>query len=78
MKESAGEANMTIITIVLISIVLGVGALIVSNLMKSTSDKSNCHSQGGFWWKTACYGDCTFSNNGKITSCVQSSKIDIG
>ena len=47
MKEAAGEANMTVITIVLIAIVLGVGTFIVNNLMKTTSMKSSCTSLGG-------------------------------
>ena len=41
MKEAAGEANMTVITIVLIAIVLGVGTLIVTSLMNNASSKSN-------------------------------------
>lgn len=40
MKEAAGEANMTVITIVLIAIVLGVGTLIVTNLMNKVSNKT--------------------------------------
>lgn len=47
MKEAAGEANMTVITIVLIAIVLGVGTIIVTNLMNSTSKKSACTEIGG-------------------------------
>ncbi len=46
MKEAAGEANMTIITIVLIAIVLGVGTMIVSSLMKETSDQSSKNING--------------------------------
>ena len=41
MKEAAGEANMTVITIVLIAIVLAVGTVIVTNLMNKTADKTN-------------------------------------
>ena len=41
MKEAAGEANMTVITIVLIAIVLGVGTVIVTNLMNKTSSKTD-------------------------------------
>lgn len=41
MKEAAGEANMTIITIVLIGIVLAVGTVVVTNLMNRTADKAN-------------------------------------
>ena len=47
MKEAAGEANMTVITIVLIAIVLGVGTVIVNSMMNSnesslsTNDKNS-------------------------------------
>lgn len=54
MKEAAGEANMTVITIVLIAIVLGVGTLIVTNLMNSTSNSSACTACGGEWANGAC------------------------
>ena len=59
MKEAAGEANMTVITIVLIGVVLAAGTLLVSNLMSSTSMSSCCTSSGGIWYKGACYSDCT-------------------
>ena len=59
MKEAAGEANMTVITIVLIAIVLGVGTLIVTQLMNKTKDdvtsgsnnttKAACENAGGTW-----------------------------
>lgn len=51
MKEAAGEANMTVVTIVLIAIVLGVGTLIVNGLMNGTGKKS-CESGGGTWDST--------------------------
>ena len=47
MKEAAGEANMTVITIVLIAIVLGIGTLVVTRLMTSTQNKSCCASLVG-------------------------------
>ena len=34
MKEATGEANMTIITVVLIGIVAAVGAILIPNIMK--------------------------------------------
>ena len=49
MKEAAGEANMTVITIVLIAIVLGVGTIIVNNLMNSNKKSSCCAANGGTW-----------------------------
>ena len=60
MKEAAGEANMTVITIVLIAIVLGVGTLIVTNLMNSTSNSTACTACGGEW----ANGQCTNPHTG--------------
>ncbi len=54
MKEAAGEANMTVITIVLIGIVLAIGSVIVSNMMKNTQNKAECASNGGVWDGTQC------------------------
>ena len=70
MKEAAGEANMTVITIVLIAIVLGVGTIIVNRLMASTQEKSCCAEAGGFWDN----GDCqNLDNAGTATynACTQ-------
>ena len=68
MKEAAGEANMTVITIVLIAIVLGVGTVIVNNLMTSNQKSSCCSSNGGVWYGGKCYlpNQCT-NTNGKTT-----------
>lgn len=49
MKEAAGEANMTVVTIVLIAIVLGVGTIIVTNMMGSMQGKTACAEAGGAW-----------------------------
>jgi len=56
MKEAAGEANMTVITIVLIAIVLLVGTLVVNRLMTSMRQKSCCADAGGSWVNNACAG----------------------
>ncbi len=62
MKEAAGEANMTVITIVLIAIVLGVGTIIISNLMNNTSNKSNNIMNGAG-------SNCTYNNSTKRYDC---------
>ena len=54
MKEAAGEANMTVITIVLIAIVLAVGTVIINNLMSTTAKKSACSELGGSLKGTTC------------------------
>lgn len=56
MKEAAGEANMTVVTIVLIAIVLGVGTLIVNRLVGSMAEKSCCTDAGGVWEGGTCTG----------------------
>lgn len=48
MKEASGEANMTVITILLIAIVGAVGTLIITSLMKNTGKKT-CVENGGTW-----------------------------
>ena len=54
MKEAAGEANMTVITLVLIGIVLAVGYTVITGLMESTSAKSECLNNGGTWQNGQC------------------------
>lgn len=56
MKEAAGEANMTVITIVLIAIVLAVGTVIVRSMMNNTKDASECMAKGCNWVSGQC--DC--------------------
>ena len=63
MKEAAGEANMTVITIVLIAIVLGVGTVIVNNLMNNTQKKSKCMDAG--YAGTNRTGDKCITTDGK-------------
>lgn len=59
MKEAAGEANMTVITIVLIAIVLAVGTIIVNGMLGSTKKSSCCTANGGVWRGGRCYASCS-------------------
>ena len=59
MKESAGEANMTVITIVLIGLVAAAGAIIIPNLLNSTKKSSCCQANGGIWRSNQCYASCS-------------------
>lgn len=56
MKEAAGEANMTIVTIVLIAIVLGAGTLIVTSIVNGmkTNKSTQCAEKGGSWNGSKC------------------------
>lgn len=61
MKEAAGEANMTVITIILIGLVAAAGAVLIPNLLKSTNKQSCCASAGGTW--NSSTGTCSVNNN---------------
>ena len=73
MKEAAGEANMTVITIVLIAIVLGVGTVIVTNMMKSNTKSSECTANGNVWYNGACWtpDKCDYDANTGKQTCKQ-------
>ena len=64
MKEATGEANITVITIVLIAIVLGVGTLIVNNVLSNTKKSSCCNSVGGYWKAGKCWTKRTLKSGG--------------
>ena len=51
MKEAAGEANMTVITIVLIGVVAAVGAVFIPRLLNNLKAQSCCTEQGGTFSK---------------------------
>lgn len=63
---------MTVITIVLIAIVLGVGTIIVNNLMDSTAKKSACSEIGG----TLTGNNCEVITGGGTTTTYTCSKSD--
>ncbi len=48
MKEATGEANMTVVTIILIAIIVAVATPIVSGMMENASSKAECMNQGGY------------------------------
>ena len=54
MKEASGEANMTVITIVLIGVIAAVAIPLVNNAMKGVEEKANCNAEGGYWTEEGC------------------------
>lgn len=56
MKEATGEANMTVVTIILIAVVVAVATPIVQNMMKSTQGKADCMNGGGYCVNGTCQG----------------------
>lgn len=63
MKESAGEANITVITIVLIGVIAAIATPLITNLMKNSEKSSCCQANGGVWKAGKCYESCDI--NGK-------------
>lgn len=71
MKEAAGEANMTVITIVLIAIVAAVATPLISNIMKSTKEKTCCNNAGGKWEHNKCAsGGNEYYDEDTYTACI--------
>lgn len=56
MKEASGEANMTVITIVLIAAVAAVVSPMIANMLSNTTEKACCSSANGTWQNGACVG----------------------
>ena len=54
MKEAAGEANLTVIAIILIAIIVAVATPLISSLMKTSAKRSCCTDVGGVWEGSKC------------------------
>lgn len=67
MKEASGEANMTVITILLIAIVGAVGTVIINSVLNNTKKSACCESDGGYWHGGTCYKEVTTGADGKTT-----------
>ncbi len=71
MKEAAGEANLTVVAIILIAVIVAVATPLISNLMKSSAKKSCCTDSGGVWKSNTCTdpGNNMYDATG-YTSCL--------
>lgn len=54
MKEAAGEANLTVVAIILIGVVVAVVTPLVNSLMKSTANRACCTDAGGYVQGSNC------------------------
>ena len=54
MKEAAGEANMTVITIILIGVIAAIAIPVVNTAMNNASAKASCNAQGGYMSGSTC------------------------
>ena len=54
MKEAAGEANLTVVAIILIGIVLAVATPLIKNLTDTAAKRSCCVERGGTFESGTC------------------------
>ena len=79
MKEAAGEANLTVVAIILIGVVVAVVTPLVTNLMGNTAKRACCTDAGGRWQGNECSFEGTTNVAGgraSYDSCVQSANVD--
>jgi len=60
-KEAAGEANLTVITVILIGIVVAVAIPLITTMMTNTAKRSCCSNAGGNWANNTCKGITNWS-----------------
>lgn len=70
MKEAAGEANLTVITIILIGVVVAVGVILVPRLMENTGERACCTDAGGKWNGKGCTDFVDAGGSDAYSSCV--------
>lgn len=56
MKEAAGEANLTVVAIILISVIAAVVTPLITSTMKTTAKRTCCQNNGGTWGDGGCVG----------------------
>lgn len=49
MKEAAGEANLTVVAIILIAVIVAVATPLVKSLMNTSTYRACCTEAGGVW-----------------------------
>lgn len=54
MKEAAGEANLTVVAIILIGVIVAVATPIINSMMSTTQKKACCSNNGGYWTAKGC------------------------
>ncbi len=56
MKEASGEANLTVVTIILIGVIVAVVTPLITTLMGNTERRTCCLNNGGTWEGNGCQG----------------------
>ena len=55
MKEAAGEANLTVVAIILIGVIVAVVTPVINSMMTNTQKRTCCENYGGIWESNSCY-----------------------
>ena len=71
MKEAAGEANLTVITIILVAVIVVIATPLINSLLKRQAWRSCCTDQGGVVKGTTC----KIYENGEIIKTVNKDDI---
>ncbi len=74
MKEAAGEANLTVITIVLIGIIALIATPLINNLVVTARNRACCIDSGGTWERDAAA--CSGGNSDMYDDCISSDEQD--
>ena len=74
MKEAAGEANMTVVTIILIGVIVAVATQIINSMMDNTKKKTCCMNAGG----VITNGECTNADSNEYNNCYNGNKGNKG
>ena len=72
MKEAAGEANLTVVAIILIGVIVAVVTPLITSLMSNTAERACCTDAGGIWRNGGCResGSGQFDSSG-YQSCIK-------
>lgn len=54
MKEAAGEANLTVVAVILIGVIVAVVTPVINTMMTNTQKRTCCSNYGGIWDENKC------------------------
>jgi len=75
MKEAAGEANLTVVAIILIAVVVAVATPLVNSLMQTSAMRACCTDAGGVWEGNTCKSGGSGYSQKACMDCADASKV---
>lgn len=61
MKEASGEANLTVVAIILIGVIAAVVTPLITTTMNKTKERTDCLNNGGNWIPGKDGGSCDYT-----------------